>query len=340
MADVAFEERSNTAQVRVLRTVARRVLDQYPLEVGRLSLLNHGYNTTFRVDTTDGGRYALRLNTNSRKTPAMLRAESAWLSALRRDTDLAVPEPLPTRTGALTTEVDCPELGRPIPAALFGWLRGPNLGAAPSPAALREVGRITAVLHDHTDRWSLPADAELPSFDRVLVDAPYRFDIDHPELTDERRDVLVEAHRRCQAAHDALLEGARRQVIHADIHLHNLKHYRGRLALFDFDDCGLGLPVQDLAFTVYYLRPRQWLEEALYEGYQELRPLPECSPQHFEALVASRNLVLVNDLFATLTAELRDLLPRYLAASVVKLRHFLDTGVFRHDVEGIVPVGW
>ena len=32
------------------------------------------------------------------------------------------------------------------------------------------------------------------------------------------------------------------------------------------------------------------------------------------------------------------MLPRYLANTVVKLRAYLDTGVYRHDVPGVEPI--
>ena len=42
------------AQVHRLRAVALRALEAYPIEVARLRLLYHGFNTTFRVDASDG----------------------------------------------------------------------------------------------------------------------------------------------------------------------------------------------------------------------------------------------------------------------------------------------
>lgn len=333
-----FEQLPTRAQVHRLRATAFEVLRSYPIDVARLRLLNHGYNTTFRVDTTDGQRFALRLNTNSRKTSALLAAEMAWLAALRADTDLTVPSPQPTVDGAFTVEVSSPDLGRVLPAALFAWLPGPDLSDAATPAAMREVGRITATLHAHTEQWSLPPGAELPPIDTVLMNVPYHLDSDHPLLTPARRELIEAAFARCQAGYDSLLARARRQVLHADIHLANLKTCRGRIALFDFDDCGIGVAAQDLAITAYYLRPRVELEDALLDGYQTVRPLPAFTADQFEAVVASRNLVLLNDLFTTLTAELRELLPTYVANSEIKLRHYLDTGTYRHDLPGAVPL--
>lgn len=332
-----FEQVSPQAQVARLRRTALAALAQYPIEVARLTLLNHGFNTTFRVDTTDGRRFALRLNVNSRRTAANLAAEAAWLAALATETDLWVPAPCPTRDGALTGSVFSPDLGRDLPCGLFTWLPGRDLGDEATAAQLREVGRATAALHEHAATWRLPVGAALPAIDTVLMDVPNILGDDHPLLTAQHHAVLDEAFREIQAQFDALFAGARRQPLHADLHVWNLKWYRGRLIVFDFDDSGEGVPVQDLAISAYYLRDDAALEAALLEGYQEVRPLPAFTAAQYEALVASRNLVLLNDVLTTTNAEWIEMLPRYVPNSVTKLRAYLDSGVFRHDVPGLIP---
>ena len=53
-------------------------------------------------------------------------------------------------------------------------------------------------------------------------------------------------------------------------------------------------------------------------------------------MLAARNLVLLNDVIASSNAEFRDLMPRYLANTVTKLRRYLDVGVYRHEVPGLI----
>ncbi len=149
--------------------------------------------------------------------------------------------------------------------------------------------------------------------------------------------MIDEAFERVQRQYDALFAGVDRQPLHADLHVWNLKWHRGRLAVFDFDDSGIGVPAQDLAISAYYLRDNAAQEAALLEGYQELRSLPPFTSEQYEAMVASRNLVLLNDVVTTTNAEFLAILPRYVPNSIVKLRAYLETGVFRHDVPGLIP---
>ena len=300
------------------------------------------------------------MNVNSRRSDANLLAESSWLRALAADTDLTVPIPQPTIEGNSNVVVPFDELDRPVAATLFSWLPGRNLGNTATAHQMWAVGRAAATLHDHASRWTMPAGAELPPIDRPLMDVESRFDTGHPLLTPERLAVIAAALADVQARYDELFAAAPATTgsggsqvagrdadggpvcrpLHADLHHGNLKWHRGNLSVFDFDDSGVGRPIQDLAIAAYYLRLRGEppLEVAMLDGYSSLRSVPAHTAAQFEAIVASRNLVLLNDVFGTLIPEWQQLLPRYLANSILKLRAYLETGVYRHDVPGVEPI--
>jgi len=313
------------------------VLRQYPIKVASLRLLDHGFNTTFQVDTTDGHRFALRLNVNSRRTDAFIGAEMAWLAALSAETDLWVPTPQATRDGALLAHVHCSPLGRRVPAALFSWLPGSDLGDEATPDQMRAVGRAAAKLHAHGEQWSPPPGTELPAIDTVLMNTELVLDADHPLLSTADHALIADVFAHVQGHYDTTCAGVARQPLHADLHIWNLRWYRGRLSVLDFDDSGIGVPVQDLAICAYYLRDDRAQEAALLEGYQQLRPLPSFTTEQFEAMVASRNLMLLNDDVTTTNAEFLEMLPRYVPNSLTKLRAYMETGVFRHHVPGLIP---
>jgi Ser/Thr protein kinase RdoA (MazF antagonist) len=305
---MTFASLSTRAQVTRLRLTALEALRAYPIEVTVLELLNHGFNTTFRVRTLSGERFALRLNVNSKRSAQQIGAEMAWIAALARDTDLNLPVPQTTRDGRLLTHVHSPDLGRDLPAALFSWLPGKDLGDDATAAQMR-----------------------------VLMDSPDNFQHDHGLLTVERREVIAATLARVQDVLDKLYAREKEMPLHADLHNWNLKWARGKLYVFDFDDSILGVPVQDLAISAYYLRDNAALEDALLEGYAAHATLPTYASEEYEAIIAGRNLVLLNDLLNNTTAELRAMLPRYMHNSVTKLRHYLETGVFKHEVSGLIP---
>ncbi len=336
--NTAYVDLPEQAQVHRMRQVARAALADYPIEPVRLRLLDHAYNTTFRVDTADGRRFALRINVNSPRTEANLTGEAAWLDALAHDTDIDVPAPQPTRTGALRTSVGFEPIGRDLPVLLMSWLPGRDMDDG-SPTSFRALGRLTAGLHEHAERWTPPPDAAFPPLDDPLIDAENRLLDDHPLIGDGQRELLAAALEQVGRHMRDVASTRRFHALHADLHGGNLKWLRGQLAVFDFDDSCLGAPVHDLAISAYYLRDAPELEAALLDGYAEVRPLPEFTTEQFEAIVAARNLVLVNDVLTITTADVRAMAPRYVANTVTKLRAYLDTGVYRHDVPGLIEAG-
>lgn len=191
------------------------------------------------------------------------------------------------------------------------------------------------MLHDHASSWRPPEGADLPLFDGVLTDLPNRLG-DHPALDAEARAVLTAAHAHAQDLQDRAFAAGEAIPLHADLHGGNLKWHRGRLSVFDFDDAGLGVPALDLAIAVYYLRDDAAAEDALAAGYAGVRALPRVSAEVFEGMVAGRNLLLVDDLIEQPNAELRTLIPGYVANSVQRLRAWLETGRYRRDVPGVL----
>lgn len=327
-------------QVRRLRGVARSALAAWGLADAELRLRHHGYNTTFSVRTPGGPRYALRINVNAHKEPAHLDAELAWLEALARDTGLRVPRPLPTRDGDAYALVHSPGHGRRLPAVLFTWLPGRHPSeSSPTRAQMLALGRTTALLHTHAETWRMPPGVALPRIDTVLMNVPDRLTGGHSALPPGGREVIAEAMRVIQAGYDALLARSASLPLHADLHAGNLLWDAGRLGVLDFDDAGVGVRAQDLAISAYYLRDDPRAEEWLLEGYASERALPEASTAEFEAVVASRNLVLANDLVAAENAELRALVERYLVTTVARMRHFLATGRYVAQAPGVVPLG-
>src|SRR6478752_2634801 len=338
-----FADVTTRTQVARLRVLANKALPEWGLADASLRLLNHGYNTTFRVDAIDGRRFALRVNTQPHKTAAHLQGEVAWLEALSRETDLRVPTPQRTHTGALSALVESPDHSRRLPVVLFSWLDGRNLGTHWSREQARAAGALMATLHDHAERWKMPTGAAFSDFRSVLTDLPNRLG-DHPALDAASSVVLERARARAQALQDEVFVANPSMPLHADLHGGNLKWQQdgvststapSALRVFDFDDAGYGPPGLDLAITAYYLRDASDTEAALRDGYASVRALLPVTDEQFAGMVAGRNLLLVNDVIEQPNADLRAIVPRYVANSVLRLRNWLETGQYRRDVPGL-----
>lgn len=299
-----FSDLSSRGQVRRMRLLADRAMADYRLAGARLELLTHLFNTTFRVTAPDGQRYTLRIQRQGHLLTPELRSELLWLAALRRETDLAVPEPVPTRAGELLTVAETPGVPEPRACVLFRWMDGRFLERQLTPRHLDQVGVLTARLQEHAARWTPP-----PEFTRRRVDSISGFArrqpdpladtvIDHTRallddlLSPEAAEIVAAVLRRVRAVQQALGYGPDTfGLIHGDLHQENYLFHGDTVCAIDFDDCGYGHWLYDLMVTLLNVRhlPRYpELRAALLAGYRRVRPLPEEHAAYLDTFFALR----------------------------------------------------
>jgi len=299
---------SSRQQVARMRQLAVRALGAYPLADPELRFVAHGENTTFRVDATalDGrGRFLLRVHRPARHgrhvdSAAAIGSELDWLTALRADTDLSVPEPFRTTDGNLTTAVASSHVPEPRVCSVLRWMDGRVHSSAPRPVHLRRLGSVMARLHNHADQWRVP-----PGFVRIRwdwetffgdtmvyggVNAADAWDLIPDDLR-RRFDRVAARMRRVMAQ---LGDGADKVgLIHADLHLDNALFWRDDVRVIDFDDCGFGYWLYDIAVSLWELRDRddyEQLRAALIDGYTQHRPLPPGGLAHLDDFIAARDV--------------------------------------------------
>ena len=70
-----FADLSVEQQIETMLPLARQIVEGYGLGECELESINHEYNSTFKVTTASGEYFALRINVNSQRTLANLKAE-------------------------------------------------------------------------------------------------------------------------------------------------------------------------------------------------------------------------------------------------------------------------
>ena len=71
--------------------------------------------------------------------------------------------------------------------------------------------------------------------------------------------------------------------------------WRGEARVIDFDDCGFGYWLYDIAVALWELRYRTDYEDfrsALIEGYTQHRPLPPGGLEHLDDFIAAREVAI------------------------------------------------
>lgn len=281
-------------------------------------LLKYRENAVFKVRLRDGRPAALRLHRPAYHSPVALASELAFMAVLR-EKGIAVPLPIAAADGSLLAVLPSPESSAPHYADLIGWMEGEPLGdtGAPLPrtgrdlpALFRVIGQEMARLHDVADGFVQAAGFERPAWDveGLLGEAPFwgRF-WDCPLLAPTQRDDLARLRDRLLPRLSALAPGLDYGLIHADLVRENVLVADGAVAFIDFDDCGFGFRLFDLATAL--LRNRHepdypQLRGALLEGYTAVRPQAEPDFQHLPLFLLLRALTYIG--WAAARPELPD----------------------------------
>ena len=317
-----FFDSTSEHQVVSFTKSAGEILVEYGLHDVEISCINYEFNATFEVVTGNGDKYALRINVNSTRTPDNMQAEIEFVNFVSRIPGLKTPRPIANNNNRYITSVLHADSGRSLHGILYTWLEGEEIGDEPTHEQLVTLGAAMALMHQSSREFKLSEKAELPTFSDWLWGTEDFLLSSKSLLTKEQFTAIKSAIHIIEADTRDLFAANPTQVIHGDLHGWNLMWHEGELFIFDFDDCGYGIPHQDLAITLYYLdTPEQ--DAAVIEGYRSVCELPTYTKAQMDSLLLQRRLVLLNYLYETKNPEHKEMLPAYLEKSMERVSGFL-----------------
>jgi len=290
-----FSSLTLRGRARRLKVLAQRALTQYDLDVRRTRLILNTWNCVFRIDTPEE-RYVIRVTLPGfGHSPQGVRSEAAFLRALRDETDIECPRPIPARDGRLVVSAGAPGVPEERMCVVYSWIPGRDLGASITPSNWRLNGALQARLHDFGARWTPPPDFAIGDYDRVFH-FPGELVLWEHDLFGHTA-LLKEA----QAASDELIARLRARdpviITHGDLHHANSKLSRGVLRPIDFEDLMWATAGQDIGTSLYYITKRDdyaALRDAFQAGYETVRPWVERTPGEVDVLRFPRGLDLLN----------------------------------------------
>ena len=259
-------------------------------------LINLSENHTFRIDGPGDARHILRLHRPHYQSRTAINSELAWLDALVATTDIPVPIPLHGIDGEALQEVAPDRF-----AVLFRF----EAGKEPRPeedlvVLFAVLGRCAATAHSQIADWQQPENFVRPIWDAIGLLEPAGLWGDWrkaPHVEGEVLDDLTSLDAALRA--DLLRYGTdidRFGLIHADMRLANLLVEGERVTLLDFDDCGFGWFLYDLAASLSFFETspqvpaliRSWLS-----AYMQVRPLKAEDIDMIDALILLRRMALL-----------------------------------------------
>ena len=262
-----------------IAVAAREVLSQFGLSPGsRLTLLAAAHNHVFRVDDRDQ-RFVLRLQ-SGRLSGEATTLQMTWLRAIRRETGLSVPAPVPTITGAMSVSME----GTTQSWALLTWVDGEPFrqpDAFVTPSVLEKVGETIARLHAHASGFRADNIGVAPAHDvdrlvgrqSCLADGSAK-----RLLASGDYAALAAAASKIAATMESLTQlPDQNGLIHGDLEPGNWVCHGGEPRVIDFDEFGYGLYALDLMgvlWTHISWKAYPFFRSALLKGYTSLRSLP------------------------------------------------------------------
>jgi Ser/Thr protein kinase RdoA (MazF antagonist) len=259
-----------------LGKVARKSLPFWGISPNaELTLLSISENATYKV--TEEGREptVLRVHRLSHNGVNGIRSELAWLEALKKEAGVETPQPIPGLGGQYIQEVYSPEFFERRPVVMFSYINGSEPDDSNIYASFRRLGEIAARMHQHARQWSKP-----PYFRRLSWDYDgnignlpncgkwqYAWGADAQAL-----QTLAQLSAKLkESLEDYGYDHTRFGLIHADLRLANLLVSGEETKVIDFDDCGMGWFMYDMASALSFLEEREDLGElvsAWVKGYR------------------------------------------------------------------------
>jgi len=292
-----FYDLSQEQQINGLLKLVHDSLEWWGIEQADTKLLKYRENAVFAITNrrTDE-RYAMRIHRAGYHSNAQLRSELQWMNALD-EAGIHTPPVVPAENGELFIVMGHESVPESRQIDLLGWVDGTPIGTIENdlefdPDQVKQnhfmAGKLAARIHNHSESWELPAGFTRRSWDEAgLIGDEGHFGCFRKLgiLPHDQRDLLLEARRLILKRLETFGKSPDRYgLTHADFLPENLLADGDDLRIIDFDDCGFGWSMMDIATSLFFLvgEPSYAAAyEGLVAGYRAERELPD---EHLEML--------------------------------------------------------
>ena len=156
---------------------------------------------------------------------------------------------------------------------------------------LYAIGELVGHLHHQTQTWTTPKRPLIEPKVRTLTASklvencpflPKTLVARYRQLAQQLIEKMTITEQRCPTN--------RPRFIHGDCHRSNLLNCEGTLTLLDFDDCRMGLAIQDLWLHVSEADTKQQQLSELIEGYENYHPFDTRELDLIDVFMAERHI--------------------------------------------------
>ena len=283
-----------------LEAVARNALSRWGIGPdASIRLISLSENGMFLV-TSGSDRWVMRVHRTGYHSEDAVRSELCWMDALRREANVATPRALPGQDGKLIQTVSAGSSPLARMVVLFDFISGSEPKPGDLHDAFRHLGGMAAGMHAHARDWQRPdwfvrqvwdyegAFGAKPNWGHWR--AGFAADVDGLSLVERADELMRRRLERFGAA------PARFGLIHSDLRLANLLVDGGETKVLDFDDCGFGWYMYDVASSMTFLETQPDVEDVIaswIEGYRAVAHLGPEEVAEIPTLMMFRRLVVM-----------------------------------------------
>jgi Ser/Thr protein kinase RdoA (MazF antagonist) len=279
--------------------LARAALPAYGRDSNTpVRLLSLSENATYLVDDDDP--IVLRVHRPGYHSLDSIRSELAWMAALRSETQVVTPHLIQARDGR-DVVVAAGDATVHVDAVTF--VPGCTAEDAPDAVGFDQLGRLTAIMHEHVQSWTAPDYFTRFRWDLDTMLRPHARWGDWrstPGLTEDGAGVIEKAATKIDRKLTEFGCGPDRfGLVHADLRMANLmidpSDPGSPITVIDFDDSGWSWYLYDLGAVVSFIEDTPAAERIIADwlrGYLQVRELPEEHLEMIPTIVMLRRIML------------------------------------------------
>lgn len=294
-----FESLNPKDKIQYFQDVARECFIHWNIpQYAHLTLLNYTENATFKVTWDVNQILVMRIHRIWYTSMNTIRSEISWIKSLL-ESKIKVPSPIETTGGDYIVSVDTIFGRRYVDCQRYE--EGQTL-CFNEDVNFEKIGEMLGNIHNNSSMFKKPK-----YYSRIDWDYDKTFSHNnnfHNELylmnkylsIDEKRDIqsaaLLIKHRLETYGKNSNNYG----LIHSDCRFANILKRDDEYILLDFDDCGDGWYMYDLASVFGFNEDHPYFSEAqkrLFSGYLKVRILSEYDIEMFDTFILMRRIGLI-----------------------------------------------
>lgn len=293
---MAFENKE------IFNSVASSALEKYGLEkTHETKLITFSENATYLVRNMKTGAKdgVLRVSRPGYHTLDEIQAEMKWLTQINEYTPLAVANALKGINGEIVQQVKDSN-GKIYFCVMCEFLTGESPDENDETQLVEQfkyLGETIAYLHRQTEIWNGAQKLNRPVWDFNTIIGENAIWGDwraFPGIGEKQEHLFSQVSKIIEVRLKRYTKtDSNFGLIHADLRLANILTEDGKIKVIDFDDCGFGYHLHDLAAALSFIEEKSFVPHLInswLEGYKKVLPFTDNDFEEIDTFIMMRRL--------------------------------------------------